>query len=91
MESRHLAKSAAANKLSSKKFQIVPGVDQLGMLLVTRAINELKGSTPKIYVEYAPGKGGSTIPLYSDESVHERPSPSKTIFHYNYFRTFFTF
>jgi len=71
MESRHLAKSAAANKLSSKKFQIVPGVDQLGMLLVTRAINELKGSTPKIYVEYAPGKGGSTIPLYSDESVHD--------------------
>lgn len=69
MESRHLAKYA--NKLSHKKFQIVPGVDQLGLLLVTRAINDLKGDTPKICVIYAPGKGGSAIPLYSDESVSD--------------------
>jgi len=68
MESRHLEKYAS--KLSSKKFQIVPGVDQLGLLLVTRAINELNGTKPRIYVIYAPGKGGNTLPLYSDETVH---------------------
>lgn len=67
MESRHLAKYASS--VSHNKFQIVPGVDQLGLLLVARAINELNGDHPKIHVIYAPGKGGSTLPLYSDETV----------------------
>ncbi len=67
MEARHLEHFAGG--LTSNRFQVIPGVDQLGLLLVTRAINELSGESPKIYVSYAPGKGGSTIPLYSDESV----------------------
>ncbi len=67
MESRSLKKYASS--ISSNKFQIVPGIDQLGLLLVTRAINDLNDYQPKIYVIYAPGIGGSTIPLYSDETV----------------------
>lgn len=67
MEARHLEEFGAG--ITKNRFQIIPGVDQLGLLLVTRAINELTGTEPKIYVSYAPGKGGQTIPLYSDETV----------------------
>ena len=31
------------NGMNKKQFQIVPGVDQLGLTLVTRAINEIRG------------------------------------------------
>lgn len=55
--------------MSKKQFQIVPGVDQLGLTLVTRAINEIRGDKPAIYPLFAPGTGGSTIPLYTDESA----------------------
>jgi len=67
MEARHLAHYGGG--LQKKVFQIIPGVDQIGLLLITRAINEITGKEPKLYVTYAPGKGGSTVPLFSDESV----------------------
>lgn len=68
MEARHLEHFGAG--ITNHRFQIIPGVDQLGLLLVTRAINDLNGDNPKVYVSYAPGAGGKTIPLYSDESIH---------------------
>lgn len=67
METRQL--EALGRGMSKKQFQIIPGVDQLGLLLVTRAINELKGEKPEIYPIFAPGVGGSTIPLYTDETA----------------------
>ena len=67
MESRHLNKYA--HGLAENKFQIIPGVDQVGLLLITRAINELTGDKPTVHVIYAPGVGGKTISLYSDQSV----------------------
>lgn len=66
LESRHLAKKAL--DLQSNKFQILPGVDQLGLLLLTKTINILEKNNPKVYLTYAPGKGSSTLPLYSDQA-----------------------
>jgi len=67
MEARHLQHYAGG--INKQRFEIMPGVDQVGIVLLTRAINEMEGNTPKIFVTYAPGKGGETIPLYSDETV----------------------
>ena len=67
MEARHLVHYGGG--LHKKSFQIIPGVDQIGLLLVTRAINEITGDDPTLYVTYAPGRGGATVPLFSDESV----------------------
>jgi len=67
MEARHLIHYAAG--MTNHRFEIMPGVDQVGIVLLTRAINEINGEKPKIFVTYAPGKGGATIPLFSDETV----------------------
>lgn len=67
LESVYLAK--AAQGLSADKFHIVAGVDELGLLLITRAINELNSYKPYIAIDYADGYGGATIPSYSDEPI----------------------
>ena len=69
MEARHL--KYLGDGITENRFQILPGVDQVGLLLVTRAINELRGDKPRVYPLFAPGAGGSTIPLYSDERADE--------------------
>ncbi len=69
MEARQL--EALGRGMSKKQFQIIPGVDQLGLTLVTRAINEIRGDKPEIYPVFAPGVGGSTIPLYTDETAEQ--------------------
>lgn len=53
------------------KFQILPGVDQLGLLLLTRAVNEMEGFVPKVYAFYVEGTGSATVPQYSDLSLAE--------------------
>ena len=52
--------------LSDESFQILPGVDQLGLLLLTRAVNALSHQSPKVYPMYVEGVGPKTIPQYSD-------------------------
>lgn len=69
MEARHL--QYVGDGITRNRFQILPGVDQIGLLLVTRAINELRGDKPKIYTVFAPGAGGSTVPPYSDETAEQ--------------------
>lgn len=67
MESRHL--SAATFDLSDNHFQILPGVDQLGLLLLTRTITELNNERPLVHVIYSEGSGKQTLPLYSDQRL----------------------
>lgn len=67
MEARHLSKKTTG--LSEQKLQILPGVDQLGLLLLTRAINKIEGNKPKVHVIFAPGYGGKTISLYTDQTA----------------------
>ena len=64
MEARKISLNNAY--LSEDTFQILPGVDQLGLLLLTRAVNVLAGQTPKVYQMYVEGVGPGTIPQYSD-------------------------
>lgn len=69
MEARYIKREAYT--LSDQIFQIIPGVDQLGMLLLTRAVNEKKRAHPLIYTYYAEGTGRITIPQYSDSTLGE--------------------
>jgi len=67
MESRHLA--AATTELPLSKYASFPGADEIGMLMVTRAINNAAVRTPKVRVVFAPGAGRDTVPSYEDVAV----------------------
>ena len=45
------------------------GIDEFAMLLLTRAVNDLRGSVPSVYVKFNRVKGEKTIPAYSDEPI----------------------
>lgn len=68
-ESRHLAEETRT--LSASKYTSFPGADQLGMLMVVRAINDLSRQLPIVSLVYAPGAGGRTVPTYEDREVAE--------------------
>lgn len=57
--------------LSETRFHAFPGTDEVGMLLLTRSINDLTFQTPQIGVVYPPGVGGKTIPSYEDQPVDD--------------------
>lgn len=67
MESRHLA--AATAGLPPSKYVSFPGADQLGMLMVTRAINNAVVRMPVTRVFYSPGVGPETVASYEDVAV----------------------
>ena len=69
MEGRKL--SLSTFDMSKDSFQILDGVDQLGLLLAVRACNEANGVKPKIYPLYAPGIGAGTLPQYSDARLQD--------------------
>lgn len=70
-ESRKL--SEYVKEIQLENFQNIAGLDEFGLLLAMRAINEATGEKPTIYVEFNIGVGGNTIPMFSDEPI------SKTI------------
>lgn len=51
------------------RIRFFSGADQLGLLLLTRAVNRLTYTYPLIYTQYAPGKGPDTIPSYEDDTA----------------------
>ena len=57
------------NELPKSKIRFFSGADQLGLVLLTQAANRLTFSTPLVYTEFAPGKGGETVPAYEDDTV----------------------
>jgi hypothetical protein len=63
-ESRLIAREA--RNLPASKYACFPGADQLGMLLVTRAINDFSFHVPIVKVHFTPGAGPKTIPSYED-------------------------
>lgn len=67
MESRKIAEYA--KPLTNSKFQNMTGIDEMGMLLLTRAVNYLDYRVPFVYVQFNKGVGGATIPDYSDERI----------------------
>lgn len=66
-EKRKLLKYAAS--LSKDKFASAAGIDEAGMLLLTRAILKDKNSQANVFVRYNWGSGEFVIPAYSDEPI----------------------
>lgn len=53
------------------KTAMYPSADDTGLTLLARAVNELSGVKPKIYVRYPSVKGEYTIPLVEDRIIGE--------------------
>ena len=68
-ENRELQKYAAKYNLPKTKFQSLAGIDEFGILLLTRAVNDLREESPTINIRYNNGKGEKTVPAYSDEEI----------------------
>ena len=49
--------------------QSLAGIDEYAMLLLTRAVNDLRGFVPTVNVQFNRGKGEKTVPAYSDEEI----------------------
>ena len=69
LESRHLAEYGRA--LGKSQFQAMAGIDEIGMLLLTRAVNDLRSEMPFVYTRYNWGRGEFTVPSYSDERIRD--------------------
>lgn len=54
-----------------KDYLTTAGIDEIGLVLLTRAVNEHTQTSPKVFVRYNRGRGGMTIPAYSDETLDE--------------------
>lgn len=68
-ESRHLMEES--QDLDNARFQIMAGIDEMGMLLISRAVNIAHQKMPSVYVKYNWGRGANTIPAYSDEKISD--------------------
>ena len=66
-ESRYLTEHA--KDLGKTVIQVMSGADELGMLMIARAINRDMDYRPFVSVEYNIGKGAETFPTYGSESI----------------------
>ena len=66
-ESRQITESSV--DLGKTVVQVTSGADELGMLMVARAINHDLGITPFVSVEYNEGTGAKTFPPYCNETI----------------------
>lgn len=66
-ESRHLTK--LAEDLGKTRVIVASGADELGMLMVARAINDMRRDIPFVYVSYNEGTGAETVPSYSNDRI----------------------
>lgn len=69
MEVRHFQRQT--QDISSAYMDIVPGIDQIGMLLLARAKMDDTLQRPYVYATYSEGVGTLTVPTYSDQKVLE--------------------
>ena len=69
MESRKLQK--AGQDLGPARFQAMAGIDEFGLMMLTRAVNDWTRTVPFVYVKYNWGRGGDTVPTYSDEKISD--------------------
>lgn len=69
MESRKL--SAIGEDLGPSRFQAMAGIDEFALMMLTRAVNDWTRTVPFVYVKYNWGRGGNTVPTYSDEKISD--------------------
>lgn len=55
--------------LPETKFQLQAGIDEFGVLLLSRAVNDIERQIPFIYARYNEGMGADTVPSYSDSRI----------------------
>lgn len=67
LESRHL--TAAGADLGKTRFQTMAGIDEIALLMLTRAVNEQRREIPFVFARYNWGCGANTVPAYSDEKI----------------------
>lgn len=53
----------------SDRILMYPGADEVGLTLVSRMINKMKGKKPKIYVKYASEGSKSVFPIYEGNTL----------------------
>ena len=63
IDQREIRKAIIKNCLEDKVL-MYPGADEVELTLISRMINVLKGSKPKIYIKYATDAARNIIPLY---------------------------
>lgn len=66
-ESRHLTE--LSSDLGKTLVQVTSGADELGMLMIARAINKDRNEIPFISAMYNDGKGAQTFPAYCNEPI----------------------
>ena len=66
-ESRQLTEHAS--DVGKTVIQVTSGADELGMLMVARAINDDRDEIPFVSVMYNDGKGAATFPAYGNEPI----------------------
>ena len=67
LESRHLQEYG--KNLSVAQFQVMNGADELGILMLARAINKDLNEIPFVATEYNEGTGSETYPRFSGEKI----------------------
>ena len=66
-EARQILNYMEENNVPKTKAQSHVGIDEYAMLLLTRAVNEIRGESPKVNAIFNQGVGEDTIPDFSDE------------------------
>ena len=67
MEGRNLQRYGI--NIDQRRYQTIAGIDEVGLMVLARAINDLTKNSPTIYVSYNLGAGPNIIPSYSDENI----------------------
>ena len=68
-ESRHLTEHAKNLNLSKTVCLVTSGADELGMLMMSRAVNKNLNEIPFVATAYNEGTGKNTIPSYANETI----------------------
>lgn len=59
------------SNLPKSRHAIFASADEAGMLLLTKAVNDLTFQIPSVYVFYSPGTGSRTVPAYQGNTMGE--------------------
>ena len=68
-ENRQLTAYITELEIPKTTAQSHAGIDEYAMLLLARAVNDLRDEFPVVYVQFNSGVGADTIPAYSDETL----------------------
>ncbi len=66
-DARHLL--AELDTVPAYKIRSFSGTDELGMVLLNRALNKARGTVPLVYGFYGRGVGKATVPSYEDGPI----------------------